>query len=97
VNRDLWGDDDIFVAIDIYPIDNPKKRILFASPRPLRCPYTRPTRSAPLERKRARERERGDREREGENSYGRVRVCEAERERERERERESVSEREESV
>jgi len=29
VNRELWGDDDIFVAVDIYPIDS-KKRILFA-------------------------------------------------------------------
>jgi len=27
VNRELWGDDDIFVAVDIYPIDS-KKRIL---------------------------------------------------------------------
>ena len=34
VNRDLWGDDDIFVAIDVYPIDNPKKRILSAPPLP---------------------------------------------------------------
>lgn len=28
VNRDLWGDDDIFVAVDVYPVDKPKKRIL---------------------------------------------------------------------
>merc|ERR1719409_188388 len=28
VNRELWGDDDIFVAVDVYPVDQPKKRIL---------------------------------------------------------------------
>ena len=32
VNRELWGDDDIFVAIDIYQVDSPKKRILFVPP-----------------------------------------------------------------
>lgn len=32
VNRELWGDDDIFVAVDVYPIDNPKKRILCLAP-----------------------------------------------------------------
>ena len=28
MNRELWGDDDIFVAVDVYAVDNPKKRIL---------------------------------------------------------------------
>lgn len=28
VDRELWGDDDIFVAIDVYPVDS-KKRVLY--------------------------------------------------------------------
>ena len=28
VNRELWGDDDIFVAVDVYGTANPKKRLL---------------------------------------------------------------------